>query len=297
MSRIVLFLATLLLGSSVSARSDIVFLMPQEGHGSSEFFDYAGDYYRQQSGVVLVVDSARSLLQVREFLQRSPLREGQPWGRIILVAHGSRWTGLSVPIFDDEGVAPPRRWREVLTRGEFIPLSADVIDADTRLIVESCGLGTRTDLLRALSQMLSGDLNLLVEAAEGLVEFRRAAAGKSSAGRRERNYGAHIQPRRRALEGVQVDAAGRRLLPVEFKQPLLATRDCRSAKLAGLLRPNTPMGQTLSDYGLRPRDLYFDLQDSGTGCELRGRGVLVIEADIADWPMVPIASAVSPPRN
>lgn len=297
MSRFGLFLAVLLCSSSVFARSDIVFLMPQEGHGSRQFFDYAGDYYRQQSGVVLVVESARSLLQVREFLQRSPLRQEQPWGRIILVAHGSRWTGLSVPIFDDEGVAPPRRWREVSARGEFIPLSAGVIDADTRLIVESCGLGARTDLMRTLSQMLSGDLNLPVAAAEGLVEFRRAAAGKGSASRRERDYGARVQARRRALAGPQTDTAGRRMLPVEFKQPLLATRDCRGAKLTGLLRPSTAMGQTLSDHGLRPRDLYFELQDTDAGCELRGRGVIIIEADNADWPMDPIASAVPPPFN
>ena len=297
MSRIALFLVVLLFSSCVSARSDIVFLMPQEGHGSRQFFDYAGDYYRQQSGVVLVVESARSLLQVREFLQRSPLREGQPWGRIILVAHGSRWTGLSVPIFDDEGVAPPRRWREVLARGEFIALSAEVIDRDTRLIVESCGLGARTDLMRTLSQMLTGELNLPVRAAEGLVEFRRAAAVNGGASRRERDYGARIQPRRRALDGVQIDAGGRRMQPVEFKQPLLATRDCRGAELTALLRPSTAMGQTLSDHGLRQRDLYFDLHDTDAGCELRGRGVIVIEADNADWPINPIASAVPPPFN
>lgn len=254
-----------------AARASVVFLLPQPGHGDARFFAAAQRYYAARPEVDAIVDSASTLLQVREWLQHSDLRGDAPWGRIVLVAHGSRWTGLALPIFDDEGVAPPGRWREVASRGEFLPLAPGVIDAHTELLIESCGLGTRGDLLAYLAQMLTGDLALTPRAAHGLVAFGQS---DGQVWRRELDYGATIRPRR----GAPIAPAGMRALPIEFRQPLASSTQCGELDTRRLLRPGTPMRQTLNDHGLAPRDLWFEVLTEGEGCVLRGRGSLLISA-------------------
>lgn len=292
---------TLLLGLALSgkvcARADIVFLLQQPGRGEPAFFELAAEHYRAQASVVLVVNSARSLLQVRELLQRSPLRGQEPWGNIVLVAHGSRWTGLSLPIFDDEGIPEPGVWRRVRERGEFVPLSDEVADAETRLRVDSCGLGARPDLLRELAALLGGEPRLKVEAAVGRVEFRQDPQHPNiPPTRHELAYGAKVRPRSYALSTVRMGSDGSRELPIEFRQPLLQASHCDDIDIAGLLRRGTTMANTLRDYGLRPRDLHFDMDDSSTDCLLRGRGVLIVDAEASTWPLESIGSTVTEAR-
>lgn len=272
-------LCALLWAGPLAARATVVFLLPQPGHGDPRFFAAAQRYYAAQPDVAAIVDSASTLLQVREWLQQSDRRGDAPWGRIVLVVHGSRWTGLALPIFDDEGVAPPGRWREVAGRGEFLPLAHGVIDAKTELLVESCGLGQRRDLLTYLAQMLTGDLALQPHAAHGLVAYGQS---DGQAWRRELDYGATIRPRRRA----PIAPAGMRALPIEFRQPLISSAGCGELDARSLLRPGTPMRQTLSDHGLAPSELWFDVVADGEGCVLRGRGTLLIRADAGFVPDV-----------
>lgn len=293
--RLALILAGVLgvLPGAVAARADIVFLLPQPGRGEPAFFELAAAHYRQQPGVALVVDSARSLLQVRELLQRSSLRGDEPWGRIVLVAHGSRWTGLGLPIFDDSGLPAPGDWRAVRERGEFMPLDSTVVDARTRLQIDSCGLGARPDLLRELAWLLGGGQPFAVTASPGLVEFVGDPGNPTMPVlRRERPYAAKIRPRTTAMSAARTDRQGRRHLPVEFQQRLPLSRDCTKAALPGLLRGAAPMARALRDHGLRPRDLHFDLRERAGVCRLRGRGVLIVEANSNSWPMTPLAAEV-----
>ena len=281
-----LLLCALLWASPAAARANVVFLLPQPGHGDAQFFAAAQRYYAAQPEIDAVVDSVSTLLQVREWLQHSDLRGDAPWGRIVLVAHGSRWTGLALPIFDDEGVAPPGRWREVASRGEFLPLAPGVIDAHTELWIESCGLGTRRDLLAYLGQMLAGDLALTPHAAHGLVAFGES---DGQVWRRELDYGARIRPRR----GAPIAPEGMRALPIEFRLAFASSVPCAEVDRRSLLRPGTPMRQTLSDHGLAPRDLSFELLAQGQGCVLRGRGSLLISAQSA-WTLPAVIGAEVP---
>jgi len=280
-------------GGSAWARADIVFLMPQAGHGEAAFFSNAAVYYRQQRSDVVIVDSARSLLQVREFLARSPLRGKEPWGQIVLVAHGTRWTGLAIPIFDDEGVAAPGRWREVRERGEFVPLDRAVADRETRLRVESCGLGSRPDLLQALGDLLGGATPIASVAAIGLVEFRISRRSPVRAIRIEREYGSRVRARPSQRAGVWIDASGRRHLPVQFQQSLKGVGDCRGLDPARLITRRSAMGQMLLDHALAPRDLRWDLVPTQPGCQLRGRAELIVDSDASDWPLAPIQAIES----
>lgn len=269
-----LLLCALLWASPANARANVVFLLPQPGHGDAQFFAAAQRYYAAQPEIDAVVDSVSTLLQVREWLQHSDLRGNAPWGRIVLVAHGSRWTGLALPIFDEEGVAPPGRWREVARRGEFLPLAPGVIDAHTELWIESCGLGTRRDLLAYLGQMLTGDLDLTPHAAHGLVAFGES---DGQVWRRELDYGAIIRPRRKAL----IAPVDMRALPIEFRQAFASSVPCAEIDTRSLLRSGTPMRQALSDHGLATRDLAFEVLAEGRSCVLRGRASLLVSTESA----------------
>jgi hypothetical protein len=94
------------------------------------------------------------------------------------------------------------------------------------------------------------------------------------------------------MSGARIDRQARRHLPVEFLQTLAQSRDCSEAALPGLLRGGAPMANALRDHGLRPRDLHFDLVEGAGACRLRGRGVLIVEADSGGWPISPVAAAV-----
>gem|GEM_PF-3550463 len=276
------------LTTSAFARADVVFLMQQAGHGDPAFFANAANYYRQQRKDILIVDSARSWLQVREFLARSALRGANPWGRIVIVAHGTRWTGLAIPIFDDEGVAAPTRWREVRERGEFVPLDESIVDAQSLIVVESCGLGSRPDLLLGLGSLLGGALPIATTAATGLVEFRVSPNPNVRAVRVERAYGSRIRSRPSQRAGVWIDSNGRRHLPVQFQQSLDGATDCRGLDIARLTSRRSAMGQILLDHALRARDLNWDLVSADRGCQLRGRAELIIDSSASDWPIAPI---------
>jgi hypothetical protein len=281
--RRVLWLAATLFAAGLSQaaeRADVAFLMQSNDAVRGTYFDLAGEYFRHQKGVVIVVESARSMLQVREFLQRSPLRGKQPWGRIYLVAHGARWTGLQVAIFPDEGLATPTRWREVLARGEFAPLSNSVVDHQSVVHLESCGLGYRPDLLRRLSVLLGGASGLRVQAEKGAVEFRRLlnSAQPTPVTRVLLPYLPKLRKKNfvcRKSCPTWDDAQGVRHIPVLFRQAIIAPANC-DAHDQGLVS-NANMTRTLKDYGLRTRDLAWTASQIDGVCVLRGQAEVVIE--------------------
>ena len=266
------FLPTL----GASPRADVVFLMRASDGKTSGYFDLAAQYYQRQPGVVAIVASARSMLQVREFLQRSPLRGTQPWGKIVLVAHGSRWAGLQVAIFADEGIASPLRWREVLASGEFIALSNGVVDATSLLQLESCGLGYRADLMQQTAALLGGSSGMRVHAEKGSVEFHTLLHLDklgSGAMRRVSRYLPRLRKMLPRQTGSWIDMQGNRHIPIQFHQDLpdAQTCDLNAARLA----EQPKMQQTLKAYGLRVRDLIWRARAKSNMCVLRGRAEII----------------------
>jgi hypothetical protein len=177
------------MASAQAPRPHIVFLLGADREAGG-FFTAARHYFRDTDEAARIVDDARTLAQVREELKQ---RAGAaPWGRIVLVAHGTQWTGLVVPLFDARTPATLSALQAARASGEFPPLPLEIIDAQTELVVESCGLGRREDYLADLAALFVEEPGQRprVRASRNMVWFGTGA--EDGAVRRELPYRARI---------------------------------------------------------------------------------------------------------
>ena len=137
------------------------------------YFAAATEYFREHAQVgEEIVTTQRSLAGVREYLARRA-RDGAPWGTVRLVAHGSEWYGLRVPIYSDRSEeATFDSLVRAASTGEFPPLGQSAFDAHTRFVIESCGIARRPTLERALLELLFGNGDVGIEASRDYVAFR-----------------------------------------------------------------------------------------------------------------------------
>ncbi|MBA8886514.1 hypothetical protein FHW12_000705 [Dokdonella fugitiva] len=154
-----LTLAWILVHASVAcARPSVTFVLGSDREGAG-FFAAAATYYRMQAGADdETITGLRSLAEVREYLAREAARGGAPWGTIRVVAHGSEWYGLRVSIYAGDGSPATLTAMNVAHSSEaFPPLDRAVADGATQLLIESCGIGRRPPLVRAIATLLFGD--------------------------------------------------------------------------------------------------------------------------------------------
>lgn len=243
-----------LAGSSGTAaeRRTVTFVMGEDSTPSSAFFAAGERYYQdRRKGEDLLVTQARSWSEIREWLARSKARGTQPWGSVVVIAHGSQWTGASVPVFPGERELRASELDRLIASRVFPALSQDVLDERSLLRVESCGVGRRPDLLSRYVQLLTGRANgMHAEASEQLVEFGYSAAQAEPSWRRERGYSVSVRPGRplSAVEMQRLTAEGSRVIPAEMT---LGLSDAECTIPLRRLVQLTSVQTTLSDFGMR----------------------------------------------
>jgi hypothetical protein len=266
-----------------------VFVVGHDEPSGDAFHVAATAYYRARLAPDdLLVTTARSWRDVRE---RLALRErhARTWGKIIVVAHGSEWTGLSVPLLPGEPPPLASVLAAVIGSGSFPPLPDGAVDAATELVIESCGVGRRPELLALYARLLAGSNGpaLRVEASRGLVEFRavREADDLIHTDRIEHVYSAHVLPaggrdRRETMGtslGPSLDAARR--IPIE----VVATLDgapCRT-RTPKRLASGSLIRKVLADYGLLASQLAWTLVPiDAARCELVGRAQILTDRPV-----------------
>lgn len=280
-------LAALLLTSSLPAgvmaapRHDAIFILGVDGPREVGFYAAARAFYEaQRRPTDLFVTSAGSWSEVRELLARSGVRGTTPWGRIVLVAHGSEWTGLDLPVFIGGGRPRASELDQLLATQAFPALPGGVVDSTSTLVLETCGLGRRPDLLALYARLLSGRADgMRVEASEGLVEFSASQDGESASrvARRVRSYIAEVEPRRRAATLVPnpergVAQAWSRI-PINLRMPLSGS-ECRPDAAKRLARMPA-VATLLRDYAIPSFALHWQVGRQGGSCALHGHGVIL----------------------
>lgn len=281
--RVVCAAAAWLFSQVAGARENVTFLLADDNPGHA-FFAAARDYYAARADETgTLVTSARSLADVREFLQRSPLRGAAPWGTVRLVAHGSQWQGLRVPVFVRGELAGVQVLERVLAQQEFPLLDATVLDHDSRLVVDSCGLGQRPAWLRLFGRLFTAGARTPVEANPGYVRFRRLrdASGDVQAVREELPYRATVLAGR-----AQLDEATRAKLRREWRSTQAAALQFIAVPLRidvpatvpddawGRAAPSREARDALRNYGLRWSQLAWRTEHG----RLRGEALIVVAA-------------------
>ncbi|MGB0132964.1 hypothetical protein [Dokdonella sp.] len=297
-----LLLAAFEVASADTARRDAVFVLGEDAPGETKFFEPAANYYLdlKRRDVDLLVTGARSFQDVREWLVRSHDDKDLPWGRIVLVAHGSPWVGLASPLYADGTRADLPDLERAITRGEFPALPERVFDAQTQIVLESCGVGRRIDLLDLYARLLGGTNGdkSRVTASSNWVEFgqSRGQNGKLTTWRAERPFDAEIVPgttldhalevliRSRLAVHLRQDPGANsqaleeswRTAPVRIKLAMSDASQCRSSRVVRGLRAHHSVRDKLRGYGLQGKDLAWRVEQGAAGCTLVGEGTLAV---------------------
>ena len=277
-------------GAHGATRRSVTFVLGKDPDGRS-YLSAASTYYAMHAGANdETITSLRSLQDVREYLADPAKRGGSPWGTIRLVAHGSEWTGLRVPIFSgDPAPATLHHLEDAVASGEFPSIDRSIADAGTLFQIDSCGIGRRPQLQRAIARLfLAGNNAAQFVASRNYVAFR-AWTGMDGIRRSERAELPYValvtresssQDRWRDLLErrwrATVGPVERDTLPLH-SMPIEISVDARASQAA--LQP------ILYDIGLRKDQLSWSDDQQGRRV---GRAWIVTLADsLTEWSIDP----------
>jgi hypothetical protein len=144
---------------SKSERSSITFILGEDKKDSKPYYSLAFDYYKTDKSVrtEYLINSCRSLSEVRDYLRDNPPGNGLPWGHINLVSHGNEWYGMSVPVTPDSKRSSAERIAEFVNAGKFEALSDSLADDSTEIVLHGCGLGNDKSLLKIVAKAFGGN--------------------------------------------------------------------------------------------------------------------------------------------
>ena len=137
--------------------------------GRDGYLEAAASYFR---GLGMPVRTAHSLTELHNELVQRVEAHG-PLGEVILVAHGSTWTGAAVDLFPGGPAASVSAMQQARADGSFPALPPGSLAADTRIRLDSCAVGRHQAWVRAFAQLWSaaGEPSPLVEASAEFIAF------------------------------------------------------------------------------------------------------------------------------
>jgi Ca-activated chloride channel homolog len=121
---------------------------------TDEFLLAAEQYWKLRRTPAQVVSGIGSLAALRELLINHPGRGQEPWQEVILVSHASQWGGLALPLFAGQEPANLGILAEARTSLALAPLPPEVLNGQSRVRLEGCGIGRRSDIVEALADLL-----------------------------------------------------------------------------------------------------------------------------------------------
>lgn len=267
-----------------AAAQDVVFVLGQDEPGERPMHAVSEAYYRQAMPDATIVTTARSLAEVREYLVRR--RGATPWAHVVLVTHGSPWTGLRVPVYPGGRKADYLAVRDAAAEGEFPPLPAGTLAPGATVALESCAMGRRPDFLEALAHLLAGPDAPAIAAARGFVVFKLDGAGHAS--RREMDTDYAVLPARHATLPDTVLAERARTLgagfasvgfdayPVRLRVDYPDVPPPGAAQAARVARTDAGVRARLDAIGVRAEELHWRVERDGHGHRLWGEGVALV---------------------
>lgn len=135
------------------SRKSITFIMGEDEKAKNQYYAEATNFYRYNEieKTDIVLDTCRSLWSIINYMEKHPPTNGLPWGKVNVVVHSNEWTGLSMPIFPNG----ERINIALLSTLKEAKLFTDlqVVDNQTHIRFQSCGLGRNKLLVNALQDL------------------------------------------------------------------------------------------------------------------------------------------------
>jgi hypothetical protein len=145
-------------GSHAGAkRENITFIMGVDTDNKPPFYAPAEDYYRynSQADIDYLQTGLRSLKAVRDYLESFPPKNGLPWGIINVVTHSSN-TGIAIPVIEDE-TSSLISLQNNSGKNIIPPVPDSIVDRQTEIHIQGCGIGRRPEILESLSKLFGGN--------------------------------------------------------------------------------------------------------------------------------------------
>jgi len=154
-------------------RERITFILGEDRTEDNPYYEEARNYYMENpvGRTEYIVPGCRSLLEVRDYLERYKPCNGEPWGLINLVSHGNQWTGLSVRVTPDIRRTTAEKLEACVKNGALMPLPETLVDEQTEIILHGCGVGQNPRLVDALARVFGAAGHLPVVRASKLFEY------------------------------------------------------------------------------------------------------------------------------
>lgn len=154
-------------------RQSVTFILGQDHQSGNPYYRHATDFYNldRESGTEYVVTECRTLQEVRNWLYVHHPGNGKPWGLINLVAHGSQWLGINIPVVKGSGIVTAGRLMKAINDRSFRPLPDSIADSGTEIFIHGCGIGNNQALVKAVSVAFGGRDNRPLVRAARLFEY------------------------------------------------------------------------------------------------------------------------------
>jgi hypothetical protein len=154
-------------------RESITFILGEDNDENNRYYEEASRYYARapEGKTEYLVTSCRSLLEVRNYLEKNRPHNQLPWGLINLVSHGNQWTGLSVRVMPGAKRTTAVRLAEYIDNNTFKPLPQTIADEDTEIFLHGCGLGNNRLLINTIARAFGGTDHVPVVRASRLFEY------------------------------------------------------------------------------------------------------------------------------
>ncbi len=139
-------------------RSNIVFIMGEDGATKNQYYTKAKTYYENNpkyQGEEKVFH-CRSLEEILKHLKENNINN-LPWGKIRIVVHSNEWTGMDMSVLKDGERLTTEILKQAIREKMILPLSNDVVDEQSEVIIYGCGSGKNLELSSALSKAVGGE--------------------------------------------------------------------------------------------------------------------------------------------
>lgn len=133
-------------------RENIIFILGEDQVSGNRYYEIAESYYRTNVDTKndLLITTCRSLNEILNYLNQHPTDNYQPWGDIRLIVHSNEWRGVGIPIEKGGKRINTNNLKTAIDKKSLTVLSTDIIDKNTVLEWNACGLGRNQKLVDLL---------------------------------------------------------------------------------------------------------------------------------------------------
>jgi hypothetical protein len=156
----------------------ITFILGPDG---DPFYKAAHEYWKQPGRTDILVTSQRTLTGVLDYLkdQKHAPPNGRSWGQLNLVTHANEEGGMGFKLSSEsQSNISPEELDQKIKAGAIPKVDDSVIDRSTAINVHGCAIGRNPQMLKELSQAISGDKSD-VYAPKDLQAYKYSGRGKS----------------------------------------------------------------------------------------------------------------------